>query len=111
MLRLAGRRVAAEPRVAASEARKARRSIGGACLGGGAGGGAVCGGGGKEVGIVWPERPTTGGGVPVAHPPVKSDSAVRPAAYPHQDVIVDLALAAGSHEFTLVAVIGGKGLM
>ena len=44
-------------------------------------------------------------------PPVeRGDSPLRPASYPHQDVTLEFVSAGEKHTFTLVAVIGGKGL-
>ena len=57
-----------------------------------------------------PQRPNGAGHDPVPPPVDRGDSLLRPAPFPHQDVTVTLHLAAGPHEFLLLAVIGGKGL-
>lgn len=58
-----------------------------------------------------PQTPNKDGNDPVPPPAVRDDSPLRPAAYPHQDAVQSIDLAAGTHRFVLVAVIGGKGLV
>ncbi len=65
---------------------------------------------GKEVARTEPQKPNTSGDDPVPPPVVRDGTPLRPASYPHQDVLVKVPLTGAEHEFTLVAVIGGKGL-
>jgi hypothetical protein len=65
---------------------------------------------GKEIARTKPQPPNTSGDDPVPPPPIKQDSPLRPAPYPHQDVVAKLPLGAGKHTFVLIAAIGGKGL-
>src|SRR5207237_7673704 len=57
-----------------------------------------------------PQPPNTSGDDPVPPPMVRENSPLRPAPYPHQDVTARLNLQSGKHSFTLIAIIGGKGL-
>src|SRR6266705_6401389 len=57
-----------------------------------------------------PQPPNTTGDDPVPPPVVRENSPLRPAPYPHQDVIAKLRLESGKHSFTLIAIVGGKGL-
>jgi len=65
---------------------------------------------GKSLWQTKAQPANTSGDDPVPPPVVREDSPLRPAPYPHQDVVATLELAEGKHQFTLVAVIGGKGL-
>src|SRR5712691_1432772 len=65
---------------------------------------------GAVVARTKPQPPNTSGDDPVPPPIVREDSPLRPAPYPHQDVVVKLKLDGGKHSFTLIAIIGGKGL-
>jgi len=65
---------------------------------------------GKEIARTKAQPPNLTGDDPVPPPPVKQDSLVRPAPYPHQDSVSKLHLDAGKHSFVLIAIIGGKGL-
>ena len=56
------------------------------------------------------QPPNKTGDDPVPPQPVREDSPLRPAQYPHQDVIYRVTLPAGNHKFVLTAVIGGSGL-
>ncbi len=64
-----------------------------------------------EVARTKPQPPNTSGDDPVPPPPSTEKLIVRAAPYPHQDVVVKQRLDGGIHRFTMVAVIGGKGLM
>src|SRR5262249_3010225 len=46
----------------------------------------------------------------VPPPPQKSDVPMRPLPAPHQEAVIPLSLDGRPHRFTLLAVIGGKGL-
>ena len=65
---------------------------------------------GQVVSETKPQPPNKTGDDPVPPPPVREDSALRPAQHPHQDVLYQVKLAAGTHRFVLTAVIGGAGL-
>ena len=65
---------------------------------------------GKLVAKTKPQPPNLSGDDPVPPPPVRENSPVRPAPYPHQDVVTKLQLDNSTHTFTLIAIIGGKGL-
>ena len=65
---------------------------------------------GQAVSETKPQPPNKTGDDPVPPPPVREDSALRPAQHPHQDVLYQVKLAAGTHRFVLTAVIGGAGL-
>src|SRR6266851_9370022 len=65
---------------------------------------------GAVVAKTKPQPPNTSGDDPVPPPIVREDSPLRPAPYPHQDVVVKLKLDAGMHSFVLVAIVGGRGL-
>ena len=65
---------------------------------------------GKMVAKTKPQPPNLSGDDPVPPPVVRENSPVRPAPYPHQDAIVKLPLDSGNHTYTLIAIIGGKGL-
>jgi hypothetical protein len=56
------------------------------------------------------QKPNTSGDDPVPPAVERGDSPLRPAAYPHQDTTVTFTSDGGQHTFTLIAVIGGKGL-
>ena len=58
-----------------------------------------------------PQKPNTSGSDPVPPPVVRDESGRRPVPYPHQDDVTTIELDGAPHRFTLVAVIGGKGLM
>jgi hypothetical protein len=65
---------------------------------------------GKVVAKTKPQEPNTSGDDPVPPPVVRDNSPVRPAPYPHQDVVVKLNLESGKHTFALIAIVGGRGL-
>ncbi len=65
---------------------------------------------GKEVARTQPQKANTTGDDPVPPPVVRDGTPLRPVAYPHQDALAQIALDGNEHEFTLVVVIGGKGL-
>src|SRR6185369_518563 len=65
---------------------------------------------GNVVAKTKPQPPNTSGDDPVPPPVVRENAPVRPAPYPHQDVVVKLKLDSGKHSFTLIAIVGGKGL-
>ncbi|MDQ6664196.1 MAG: DUF1549 and DUF1553 domain-containing protein [Acidobacteriota bacterium] len=64
-----------------------------------------------EIARTKPQTPNTSGDDPVPPPPSTEKSMVRAAPYPHQDAVVQKRLTGGVHRFTLVAIVGGKGLM
>jgi len=64
-----------------------------------------------EIARTKAQPPNTSGDDPVPPPSSTEKLLVRAAPYPHQDSVVQQQLAAGTHRFTIVAVIGGKGLM
>lgn len=65
---------------------------------------------GKPVLKTKPQLPNKNGDDPVPPPVVRDNSPLRPAPYPHQDAVTKLQIEPGTHRFTLVAIIGGKGL-
>ncbi len=65
----------------------------------------------REIAHTKAQPPNTSGDDPVPPPRSTEKLLVRAAPYPHQDAVVLQQLAAGIHRFTIVAVIGGKGLM
>jgi len=58
-----------------------------------------------------PQERNTSGNDPVPPPVERNDSPIRPAPYPHQEVIATVKLDGQEHSFSLTAVIGGKGLV
>ena len=64
----------------------------------------------RELLTTQPQKANSSGDDPVPPPPPKTDSPLRPAFYPHQDAIAKVTLDGHSHQFVLLAVIGGKGL-
>lgn len=66
---------------------------------------------GKQVAETKAQKANTSGDDPVPPPPVKDETGNRAAQYPHQDVFANLEGDGRSHQFILIAVIGGKGLM
>ncbi len=65
---------------------------------------------GARVAATKAQKPNTSGDDPVPPEVVRDGTPLRPLAYPHQDSVASLQLEAGVHRFTLLAVIGGKGL-
>ena len=65
---------------------------------------------GKTILTTKAQKPNTTGDDPVPPEAVRDKSPLRPPPYPHQDAVTTFDMAAGSHTFTLVAIIGGKGL-
>lgn len=65
---------------------------------------------GQVVAETKPQPPNRTGDDPVPPPPVREESPLRPAQYPHQDVLHQVKLTGGTHRFVLTAVIGGAGL-
>ena len=65
---------------------------------------------GREIARTEAQKPNTSGDDPVPPPVVSDGTPLRPAAYPHQDVLTKVVLTGAEHQFTLIAVIGGKGL-
>ena len=65
---------------------------------------------GSRVASTKPQKPNTSGDDPVPPEVIRDGTPLRPLAYPHQDSVARLSLEAGVHRFTLVAIIGGKGL-
>ena len=65
---------------------------------------------GVQVAETKPQPPNTSGDDPVPPQAARENSPLRPAQYPHQDVLYKVTLPAGPHHFVLTAVIGGKGL-
>jgi hypothetical protein len=65
---------------------------------------------GSRIATTKAQKPNTSGDDPVPPEVVRDGTPLRPLAYPHQDSVARLNLEAGVHRFTLVAVIGGKGL-
>jgi hypothetical protein len=65
---------------------------------------------GQVVAESKPQPPNVTGDDPVPPPPVRIEAPLRPASYPHQDILYKVTLAAGTHKFVLTAAIGGKGL-
>jgi hypothetical protein len=58
-----------------------------------------------------PQERNTSGNDPVPPPVERHDSPVRPALYPHQELIATVHLDGKEHRFDLTAVIGGRGLV
>lgn len=56
------------------------------------------------------QKPNTTGDDPVPPPVERDGTPLRPLMHPHQDALFTIALDGAEHEFTLTAVIGGKGL-
>ena len=65
---------------------------------------------GKTLLSTKPQKPNRSGDDPVP-PPVVRNSRLRPAPYPHQDAVAVTNLDGRPHRFTLIAVIGGTGLV
>ncbi|MEO8129094.1 MAG: DUF1549 and DUF1553 domain-containing protein [Bryobacteraceae bacterium] len=65
---------------------------------------------GKDLLNTKAQKPNTTGDDPVPPPVDHSDPLVRPLQYPHQDSVMKVKLDGTEHNFTLIAVIGGKGL-
>lgn len=65
---------------------------------------------GKEVARTKAQKPNTSSDDPVPPEAERGNTPLRPAVYPHQDVLATLDLTAGEHQFELIAVVGGKGL-
>ncbi len=65
---------------------------------------------GKVVAQTKTQQPNTSGDDPVPPPVVRDHSPIRPAPYPHQDIVVKVNLENGNHTFALIAIIGGRGL-
>lgn len=65
---------------------------------------------GKNVLSTKPQKPNTTGDDPVPPPVERNNSPLRPASYPHQDATLSLDSKGEEYTFTLIAVIGGKGL-
>lgn len=65
---------------------------------------------GRELARTKAQKANTSGDDPVPPEVVRDGTPLRPAAYPHQDVLAPTQVNAGEHTFTLIAVIGGKGL-
>ena len=66
---------------------------------------------GRELLATQPQKPNVSGNDPVPPPPPASLGPIRPAPGLHQDVTGTLELDSGAHEFVLLAIIGGKGLV
>ena len=58
-----------------------------------------------------PQVGNTSGNDPVPPPIERKESLIRPAPYPHQEQLTTVRLDGNEHQFTLIAVIGGKGLV
>lgn len=58
-----------------------------------------------------PQQGNTSGNDPVPPPVERSDSPLRPAPYPHQEELASVHLDGKEHRFSLIALIGGKGLV
>jgi len=65
---------------------------------------------GKLLLTTKPQKPNSSGNDPVPPPVERRNSPVRPAPYSHQETIATIHLDGEKHEFTLAALIGGKGL-
>ncbi len=65
---------------------------------------------GKVLGETKPQKPNGSAHHDVPPEPPKTDVPMRPLPAPHQEVVVPVRLDGAAHRFTLVAVIGGKGL-
>ncbi len=65
---------------------------------------------GKDLLNTKVQKPNTSGDDPVPPPVDHSDPLVRPLQYPHQDSVATVKVDGAEHSFTLVAIIGGKGL-
>jgi len=65
---------------------------------------------GQVVAETKAQIPNKNGDDPVPAPPMRENSPLRPAQHPHQDVLYEATLTAGTHRFVLTAVIGGSGL-
>lgn len=57
-----------------------------------------------------PQKPNTTGDDPVPPAVERTNSRIRPLSYPHQDATAEFISTGAKYTFTLVAVIGGKGL-
>jgi hypothetical protein len=66
---------------------------------------------GKKLVESGPQKPNGDGADPVPPPPPPTTSGIRPLHAPHQELTVPVKLDGAPHQFTLVAVIGGKGLV
>ncbi|MDX1981818.1 MAG: DUF1549 and DUF1553 domain-containing protein [Bryobacteraceae bacterium] len=65
---------------------------------------------GREVARNKAQKPNTTGDDPVPPEVVRDGTPLRPAAYPHQDALINVTLDGAEHDFAVIAVIGGKGL-
>ncbi len=65
---------------------------------------------GKVLLTTKPQTPNTAGDEPVPPPVARDNSPLRPLSHPHQEQIATVPQDGQPHRFTLVAVIGGKGL-
>lgn len=66
---------------------------------------------GAEIARTAAQKPNTSSDDPVPPPVARDETGRRPAPYPHQDTVAEVAGDGRTHKFQLVAVIGGKGLM
>jgi hypothetical protein len=58
-----------------------------------------------------PQKANSSGNDPVPPPAERENSPVRPIPYPHQETLATIHLDGKEHSFTLIALIGGKGLV
>jgi hypothetical protein len=58
-----------------------------------------------------PQKANSSGNDPVPPPAERENSPVRPLPYPHQETLATIHLDGKDHSFTLIALIGGKGLV
>jgi hypothetical protein len=65
---------------------------------------------GKAVAATKAQKPNTSSDDPVPPPIERGNTPLRPVVYPHQDSLATVTLTAGEHSFSLVSVVGGKGL-
>ncbi|MBI4662998.1 MAG: DUF1553 domain-containing protein [Verrucomicrobia bacterium] len=66
---------------------------------------------GESVLTTKPQQPNSSGNDPVPPPVERGNSPLRPAPYPHQEVLATVRLNGQEHAFALSALIGGKGLV
>lgn len=66
---------------------------------------------GRVVASTGPQKANSAGNDPVPPPVERGDSHFRPVQYPHQEAVTTIQLDGESHDFVLIALVGGKGLV
>ncbi|MBI3875347.1 MAG: DUF1553 domain-containing protein [Verrucomicrobia bacterium] len=66
---------------------------------------------GQQLLVAKPQKGNTSGHDAVPPAPERGNSPLRPVEYPHQEIVATVKLDGHKHTFTLVALVGGKGLV